>query len=66
VETLLVERKNGGPRRLLRVVGRRHEGRILVLELAPQRRRCQRVDRLRLVDVPGHHCRLHEQREEAA
>jgi hypothetical protein len=66
METVLVEPKDGGPRRLLRVLGRRHEGRFLVLELDPQRRRCRQAACLRLVDVPGHYCRLHERREEAA
>jgi hypothetical protein len=65
VETVLVERKDDGPRRLLSVLGRRQEGRFLVLELAPQRRRCRQVGCLRLVDAPGHYCRLHERWEEA-
>jgi hypothetical protein len=42
METILIERKDGGPRRLLRICGRRRKGRFYVLELAPQRRRCQR------------------------
>src|SRR5215211_5748413 len=47
-ETVYIERKAGGPRRLLRILGRRQEGRFFVLELAPQRRRCQQVECLRL------------------
>jgi hypothetical protein len=66
METVLIERKDGGPRRLLRICGRYREGRFLVLELAPQRRRSQQVECLRLVDVPGHYCRFHKRREEAA
>ena len=65
METVLIERKDG-TRRLLRILGRHREGRFLVLEVAPQRRRCRQVDCLRLVDVPGHFCRFHERREEAA
>jgi hypothetical protein len=45
---------------LLRILGRRREGRYVVLELAPQRRRCQRGDCHRLVDVPGAFCDDHE------
>jgi hypothetical protein len=49
-----IQRKDGGPRRLLRVLGRRRGGRFTVLELAPQRRRCHQC--LRLVDVPASCC----------
>jgi hypothetical protein len=66
METVLVERKDGGPRRLLRICGRRREGRFNVLELAPQRRRCEQVECLRPVDVPGHYCAEHERGAEAA
>jgi hypothetical protein len=55
-ELVYIERKDGGPRRLLRVLGRRQENGYMVLELAPQRRRCQRRGCLHLVDVPGSFC----------
>jgi hypothetical protein len=60
VEIVYVDRGPGLPRRMLRVLGRRREGRFTVLELAPQRRRCQRGSCLRLVDVPTAFCFEHE------
>jgi hypothetical protein len=61
-EVVYVDRGEGRPRLLLRILGRRREGRYTVLELAPQRRRCQRSDCYRLVDVPGCYCLEHERR----
>jgi hypothetical protein len=43
-----------------RVYVDRGEGRYTVLELAPQRRRCQRGSCYRLVDVPAAFCLEHE------
>jgi hypothetical protein len=60
VERVYVDRGEGQPRLLLRVLGRRREGRWTVLELAPQRRRCQRGHCYRLVDVPAAFCLEHE------
>jgi hypothetical protein len=65
VETVYVERRDGGPRRLLRILGRRQENGYTVLELAPQRRRCHCRGCLHLVDVPGSFCPDHYQREAA-
>lgn len=62
VELVYVDRGEGRPRLLLKIVGRRREGRFTVLELAPQRRRCRQSACLRLVDVPGVHCRDHDRR----
>jgi hypothetical protein len=62
VEHVYIDRGEGQPRLLLRVLGRRREGRWTVLELAPQRRRCQRGSCLRLVEVPGVFCLEHERR----
>ena len=59
VETLYVDRGEGQPRLLLRICGRRREGRFAVLELAPQRRRCRQGGCLRLVDVPNCYCVAH-------
>jgi hypothetical protein len=64
-ELVYIEPKDGGPRRLLRVLGRRREGRFTVLELAPQRRRCGCRDCRHLVDVPGSFCPDHYRREAA-
>jgi len=50
---------------MLPIVGRRREGRFLVLELAPQRRRCQNSGCLRLVYVPDRFCPDHAMREAA-
>jgi hypothetical protein len=47
---------------MLRVLGRYQEAGYTVLELAPQRRRCQRANCLRLVDVPSSFCDEHEWR----
>jgi hypothetical protein len=47
---------------MLRILGRRREGRYTVLELAPQRRRCQKGDCNRLVGVPASFCDEHERR----
>ena len=60
VELVYVDRGEGGPRRLLRILGRRRENGFTILELAPQRRRCHRHDCMRLVDVPGCYCPNHE------
>jgi hypothetical protein len=59
-ETVYISRGDGKPRLLLRILGRRREGRYTVLELAPQRRRCQGGSCLRLVDVPIAFCDDHE------
>jgi hypothetical protein len=61
LERIYVDRGEGRPRLLLRVLGRRLEGAYSVLELAPQRRRCRHGGCLRLVDVPGSFCPDHEQ-----
>jgi hypothetical protein len=61
-ERVYVDRGEGRPRLLLRILGRRREGRYTVLELAPQRRRCRWGDCYRLVDVPGAFCLEHERR----
>jgi hypothetical protein len=58
VELVTVEGKNGRRRRL-RIIGRRQEGGYMVLELAPQQRRCYQGGCLRLVDVPCCFCRDH-------
>jgi hypothetical protein len=60
VERVYVDRGEGRPRMLLRILGRRREGRYTVLELAPQRRCCQRGSCYRLVDGPGAFCLEHE------
>lgn len=61
-ELVYIDRGEGKPRCLLRILARRQEGRYDVLELAPQRRRCRHAACLRLVDVPGHFCGDHERR----
>jgi hypothetical protein len=60
VERVYVDRGEGRPRLLLRIVGRRLEGRYTVLELAPARRRCRQVGCLRYADVPEIFCSDHE------
>jgi hypothetical protein len=59
VERVYIDRGEGQPRILLRILGRRREGRYTVLELAPQRRRCQRGSSYRLVDFPAAFCDDH-------
>jgi hypothetical protein len=59
VEVVYISRGEGRPRLLLRILGRRREGGYTVLELAPQRRRCQRGGCYRLVDVPAAFCDDH-------
>jgi hypothetical protein len=58
-ERVYIDRGEGQPRLLLRIPGRRREGRYTVLELAPQRRRCRRGGCYRLVDVPAAFCDDH-------
>jgi hypothetical protein len=65
LETVYIDRGEGQPRRLLRILGRRRDGRFTVLELAPQRRRCHRRGCLHLVDVPRSFCPDHYKREAA-
>lgn len=58
-ELVYVDRGEGKPRRLLRILSRRQEGRFTVLELAPQRRRCRQDTCTRLVDIPHAFCPNH-------
>ena len=62
VELVYVDRGEGRPRCLLRILSRRQEDGFTVLELAPQRRRCHHGGCGRLVDVPGSYCREHERK----
>ena len=62
VERVYVERGDGRPRLLLKILSRRREGRFTVLELAPQRRRCQQGACARLVGVPGSYCGEHKRK----
>src|SRR5215207_6050815 len=61
MERLIVQGRDGS-RRLLRICGRRREGRFLVLELASQRRRCYQAGCARLADVPAILCPEHKRR----
>lgn len=61
-ERVYVDCGEGRPRLLLKIVGRRREGRFTVLELAPPRRRCRQGGCVRLVDVPGSYCLEHKRR----
>jgi hypothetical protein len=61
-ETVYISRGEGRTSLLLRILGRRWKGGYTVLDLAPQRRRCQRGGCLRLVDVPAAFCLEHERR----
>jgi hypothetical protein len=61
-ETVYVDRGEGRPRLLLRILGRRQEDGYTVLELAPPRHRCRQGGCRRYADVPQLFCADHERR----